>query len=179
MPRYYIGPAGWSYEDWEGIVYPLSKEPGFHPLTYLANYVNLIEVNSTFYRQPTVTMSLAWLRRIAQFPEFLLAVKLHQIFTHERKTFSQKEVDDFKLGLEPLQARGRLAAILIQFPWSFYLNSANLDYLVNLFRLFANYPLAVEVRHTSWNREDFFALLREYRVAFCNIDQPIINRSLK
>lgn len=179
MPRYYIGPAGWSYEDWEGIVYPLSKKPGFHPLAYLATYVNFVEVNSTFYRQPTVAMSLAWLRRISHVPEFLLAVKLHQIFTHERKDFSQKDVDDFKFGIEPLRARGRLAAILIQFPWSFYLNSANLDYLVNLFRLFADFPLALEVRHASWNREDFFALLREYGVAFCNIDQPIINRSLK
>jgi len=179
MPRFYIGPAGWSYEDWEGIVYPLRKGPGFHPLSYLATYVNFIEVNSTFYRQPTVTMSLAWLRRIAHVPDFLLAVKLYQIFTHERKDFTQKDVDDFKLGIEPLRAKGRLAAILIQFPWSFYLNSSNLDYLVNLFKLFSGYPLAMEVRHASWNREEVFALLREYGVAFCNIDQPVINRSLR
>jgi uncharacterized protein YecE (DUF72 family) len=179
MARFYIGPAGWSYEDWEGVVYPLRKGPGFHPLTFLASYVNFIEVNSTFYRPPTVVMSLAWIRRLAGSPEFLLAVKLHQVFTHDRQNFSQKDVDEFKFGLEPLRAKERLAAILVQFPWSFYLNSANLDYLVNLFQIFADYPLAVEVRHASWSREEFFSLLREYRVAFCNIDQPVINRSLK
>lgn len=179
MPQLYIGPAGWSYEDWEGIVYPLRKGPGFHPLSYLTKYVNFIEVNSTFYRLPAVSQSLAWLRRIAHVPDFLLAVKLYQVFTHERKNFSQKEVDEFKLGIEPLRAKERLAAILIQFPWSFRLNSVNLDYLINLSRLFSGYPLAIEVRHASWNREEFFALLREYEVAFCNIDQPIINCSLK
>ncbi len=25
MAKYYVGTAGWSYEDWEGIVYPVRK----------------------------------------------------------------------------------------------------------------------------------------------------------
>ncbi len=179
MARFYIGTAGWSYEDWEGIVYPLKKETGFHPLSFLANLINFIEVNSTFYRPPSLTLSLSWVRRVNHRPDFLFAVKLHQVFTHERQGFSQKEVDEFKLGIEPLVAQKRLAAILLQFPWSFYANEPNLYYLVNLFRLFSGYPLAVEVRHASWNRREFFDLLREHEVGFCNIDQPIINRSFK
>ena len=39
-----IGPAGWSYKDWEGIVYPASKPKGFHPASYLAQYFDTIEV---------------------------------------------------------------------------------------------------------------------------------------
>ena len=39
------------------------------------------------------------------------------------------------------------------------------------------YPLAVELRHASWNDAEIFALLREHRAAFCNIDQPLIGRS--
>lgn len=179
MASFYIGPAGWSYEDWEGVVYPLKRGPDFHPLTFLAAYVNFVEVNSTFYRPPSVAVCLSWVRRISPFPGFLMAIKLHQVFTHERQGFSSKEVDEFKLGIEPLRARERLAAILIQFPWSFYLSAANLNYLTSLFQAFSNYPLAIEVRHASWNRPEFFALLREYGVAFCNIDQPIINRSLR
>jgi uncharacterized protein YecE (DUF72 family) len=31
-----VGPAGWSYKDWEGIVYPAEKPRGFDPLAYLA-----------------------------------------------------------------------------------------------------------------------------------------------
>ena len=42
-----IGPAGWSYKDWEGIVYPGKKWRGFDPLAYLAEYFDTIEVNSS------------------------------------------------------------------------------------------------------------------------------------
>lgn len=179
MSRYYIGTAGWSYEDWEGVVYPEKKEKGFHPLAYLANYINIIEINSTFYRPPSLAMSIAWVKKVAFFPEFLFAVKLYQIFTHERKDFTQKDIDDFKLGIEPIRAQRRLAAILLQFPWSFSYNELNMDYLADLFRFFSSFPLAVEVRHASWDNPAFYELLSSYKVCFCNIDQPVFRNSLK
>jgi uncharacterized protein YecE (DUF72 family) len=46
-------------------------------------------------------------------------------------------------------------------------------------RRFAEYPLAVELRHASWNDAMILAILREHRAAFCNIDQPVIGRSLE
>jgi len=46
-------------------------------------------------------------------------------------------------------------------------------------RRFAPYPLVVEFRHASWNVPETFALLREHHAGFCNIDQPIIGRSLE
>jgi uncharacterized protein YecE (DUF72 family) len=45
-----FGPAGWSYKDWAGIVYPSPAPKGFDPLEYIAGYFDTIEVNSTFYR---------------------------------------------------------------------------------------------------------------------------------
>jgi uncharacterized protein YecE (DUF72 family) len=179
MAKYYIGTAGWSYEDWEGVVYPVRKSRGFHPLLYLANYVNFVEINSTFYRPATPGLVLSWLRKVEGHPDFLFSVKLHQIFTHERKDFSQREVDDFKTGLELLRLRNRLAALLVQFPWSFAATPANTDYLVRLFSLFAGYPLALEVRRSSWDTPGFYDLLREYGVAFCNVDQPVFRDSIK
>ena len=50
--NYYIGPAGWSYKDWEGIVYPLKKGKNFHPLKYISHYFDTVEINSSFYRPP-------------------------------------------------------------------------------------------------------------------------------
>ena len=47
-----VGPAGWSYRDWEGQVYPKPKPRGFDPLGNLAQYFDAIEINSTFYRIP-------------------------------------------------------------------------------------------------------------------------------
>jgi uncharacterized protein YecE (DUF72 family) len=179
MPQYYIGTAGWSYKDWEGIVYPLKKPAGFHPLIFLALYINVVEINSTFYRPPAIRMSWSWIRRVQEYPHFLFTVKLHQIFTHQREGFSQKDVDEFKAGIQPLKEHNRLAAILIQFPWSFAKNATHLDYLLNLFRLFSGYPLALEIRHSSWDDDTFYNLLSEHKVCFCNIDQPVIGNSIR
>ena len=179
MAKYYVGTAGWSYEDWEGIVYPSTKGRGFHPLVFLAAYINIIEVNSTFYRPPSSALSLSWARKLEPFPDFLLAVKLHRIFSHDRQGFGPKDVDAFKAGIEPLLARNRLAALLLQFPWSFRNTPAQADYLAGLFRMFADHPLAVEVRHASWDTPPFFDLLRDHGVAFCNIDQPVLGDSIK
>jgi len=179
MASYHVGTAGWSYEDWKGIVYPASRTAGFHPLIFLAQYINIVEINSTFYRPPSIAMTLSWVKKVGPFPEFVFTVKVHQIFTHQRKDFGVREADDFKLGLEPMRARGRLASLLFQFPWSFSPDEANLDYLARLFRLFAGDPITVEVRHGGWYNARFFDFLTENKVCFCNIDQPLIGNSIK
>jgi uncharacterized protein YecE (DUF72 family) len=179
MASYYIGTAGWSYKDWEGVVYPASKGRNFHPLIFLADYINIVEINSTFYRHPPLYMTLSWIKKVAAHPDFLFAVKLHQIFTHQRKDFTHKDVDEFKLGIEPLRVKSRLAAVLVQFPWSFIATASHYEYLASLFELFSDYPLAIEVRHSSWNNPHFFALLSENNVGFCNIDQPIFRNSIR
>jgi uncharacterized protein YecE (DUF72 family) len=176
--KYYIGTAGWSYKDWEGIVYPRRKGAGFHALLFLGEYINIVEINSTFYRPPVLRVSLSWVKKVGGFPEFMFAVKLHQVFTHNRKDVSQKDVDEFKMGIEPLRANDRLGAILLQFPWSFANTVANMHYLVNLFEMFADYPLALEVRHGTWSDQHFFDILVENRVGFVNIDQPVIGNSI-
>jgi len=179
MAHYFIGTAGWSYKDWEGIVYPVKKAQGFHPLIFLAQYINIIEINSTFYRPPVIQISLSWIKKVKNYPDFLFSIKLHQVFTHKRKGFTQKEVDNFKLGIEPLYVNNRLASILMQFPWSFINKVSNKDYLISLFKHFSDYPLALEVRHSSWDNSDFYKLLSEYNVCFCNIDQPIFRNSIQ
>jgi len=179
MKKYFVGTAGWSYQDWEGIVYPAVKGRGFHPLSYLASLIDLVEINSTFYRPASVSLVYSWLIRVQTYPDFLFTVKLLQVFTHQRENISTKEADDFKRGLAPLAASQRLAAILIQFPWSFINSPENREYLEKLFRLFSEFPLALEVRHSSWDRPEFYNFLKEKRVAFCNIDQPIFHHSIK
>jgi uncharacterized protein YecE (DUF72 family) len=178
MPRYYIGTAGWSYEDWQGVIYPTKRGRGFHPLPFLARYINIIEINSTFYRPAPVSLADSWLKKVEAFSEFLFSVKVYQVFTHQRKDFSQKDADDFKLGIEPLRTRDRLAALLLQFPWSFVNSPANVAYLEQLFRLFSGFPQAIEVRHASWSTREFRELLSSHKVSYCNIDQPLFNNSI-
>ncbi|HUT08711.1 MAG TPA: DUF72 domain-containing protein [Candidatus Latescibacteria bacterium] len=179
MAKYYVGTAGWSYEDWDGIVYPVPKARGFHALPYLADYIDIVEVNSTFYRPASAALARSWLKKIEDRPDFLFALKLHQVFTHQRKDFTHKDVDEFKTAADLIRLQGRLAALLIQFPWSFANTPANTDYLLRLLGFFAGYPLTVEVRHGSWEDDGFYALLRENGAAFCNIDQPVFKNSIK
>jgi len=179
MGRYYFGTAGWSYEDWNGVVYPEKKGSNFHPLRFLLSYINIVEINSTFYRQPSLRVSLSWVKIVESSPDFLIAVKLHQVFSHNRKDFSQKDVGEFKMGIEPLRVKNRLGAVLIQFPWSFYNSGPNNNYLIHLFKLFSDLPLAVELRHSSWDTPQFYSLLKEHQVCYCNIDQPIFQNSIK
>ena len=179
MSHIYIGTAGWSYEDWKGVVYPEGRKSRLHPLSFLARYVDCVEVNSTFYRTPPVPMVMGWLKAVAAHPDFQFAVKIHRAFTHERKNFGAGDVDLFRKAVEPIAAAGRLAALLLQFPWSYQNTGPHREYLAGLFDLFAGFPLALEVRHGSWDAPAFFSFLREHRVAFCNIDQPVIGASLR
>ncbi|MFO7866372.1 MAG: DUF72 domain-containing protein [Candidatus Aminicenantes bacterium] len=176
--KYFIGIAGWSYKDWDGIVYPEKKPSGFHGLRYLSRFFNFIEINSTFYRPPVFKFAQSWVKRTEDRNSFLFAVKLHQNFTHDRGSFSSRQADEFKFGIDPLRASGRLGALLVQFPWSFRYSLPHWDHLAALFRLFPGYPLALEMRHSSWIQPEFFKWLKENNAAFCNIDQPVFRDSI-
>lgn len=83
--RIRIGPAGWSYKDWAGVVYPAPKPRCFNPLSYVAGYFDSVEINSTFYRPALARNAHSWLERVEGNPEFHFTVKLWKRFTHERK----------------------------------------------------------------------------------------------
>jgi len=173
-----IGPAGWSYKDWEGIVYPASKGPKFDPLTYLAIYFDTIELNNTFYRPPSAQMSKSWVKRVQANPYFKFTVKLYRNFTHERDALSEVDEIVFKEGLEPLVSAERLGALLMQFPYSFHFSQKNWQYIQELAEKFREYPLVLEVRHASWDRASFYKSLKETGIGFCNIDQPQVSYTI-
>src|SRR5260370_13936995 len=81
-------------------------------------------------------------------------------------------------GLDSLASEGKLGALLIQFPVSFKNTSLNREYLEQLLRQFIEYPRVVEVRHESWDNPETIAEFMRHNVGFCNIDQPLLGRSL-
>jgi uncharacterized protein YecE (DUF72 family) len=176
-PAILVGPAGWSYTDWEGIVYPHHKPRGFHEAAYLAQFFDTIEINTTFYSPPRAEVVKAWARRVAFNPNFKFSAKLWKRFTHERNANLQDE-KTFKQGLAPLMDLGRLGALLLQMPWSFRNTPENHDYLSGLVMQFMEFPLVLEVRHSSWNKPEVFEWLAGLGVGFCNIDQPVIGQSI-
>ena len=175
----HIGPAGWSYKDWEGVVYPQKPGSKFDPLSYLSRFFDTIEINSSFYRPPTPTTTKSWVRRVASNPGFTFTAKLHRIFTHERGKATAADEKAFREAMNPLAESGKLGAILIQFPWSFKNTKEERAYLQRLIAQFQDYPLVLEVRHASWNTPGIYEELEEKGVGICNIDQPIFAKSIK
>ena len=57
-----IGPAGWKYKDWEGVVYPQPAPRGFDPLSYIAEYFTTVEINSSYYGPPQPGRARKWVR---------------------------------------------------------------------------------------------------------------------
>jgi uncharacterized protein YecE (DUF72 family) len=173
-----IGPAGWSYTDWAGYVYPTRRPKGFHEATYLAQFFDTIEINTSFYGPMRADHAKLWLERVSANPRFLFTAKLWQKFTHDPVSTREDE-RVVREGFDVLRGAGRLGAVLAQFPFSFHRSRENMVGLTVLLQRFADYPLSVELRHASWNDAETFALLREHNVALCNIDQPIIGRSIE
>lgn len=174
----YIGPAGWAYPDWKNIFYPEKMPARETELSYLANYFNLVEVNSTFYRIPTAEMTRNWLRQVKQQPAFGFTCKLFQGFTHQPAKLKPSDYDDYFRAIEPLHDANKLLAILLQFPWSFKNTEENRHRLQELIHRFNRFPLALEIRHKSWETPVFLNYLTEKKVTFVNIDQPVIGESI-
>lgn len=180
-PMIRFGVAGWDYDDWWGPVYPADRKGrrAFDALTYLSRYFDTIEINSTFYRPASERAATAWARRVAANPNFRFTAKLHQRFTHQRdEAWTRPEVDEVRRGLTPLLEAGRLGCLLVQFPWSFKRDAASREWLGDLVTAFGDFPLAVEVRHSSWNVPEFYASLRERGIGAVNIDQPVFRHSI-
>jgi uncharacterized protein YecE (DUF72 family) len=175
-----FGPAGWSYRDWAGIVYPAPKPAGFDPLAYLAGFFDTIEINSTFYRPARGSSAEKWLERVADKPDFRFTAKLWKRFTHERQeAWSPDDVRQARAAFDPLLDSGKLGALLLQFPWSFRRTDENREWLDDLVREFKEFPLVLEVRHASWNQPEFFRELRDRSIGFVNIDQPLFDNSIE
>ena len=194
-----IGTSGWSYPSgkgtWNGIFYPARPArrprgaPKFDELAFYAGHFNTVEVNSTFYRVPTIDAVRQWAERTPAGFEFSL--KLYQKFTHpemfaratgaDPASLGRKDVDEFRAAIEPLAEHGKLGALLAQFPASFKNDPESRGYLEWLRRAFHEYPLAVELRHRSWSDtpEAAVELLGQFNAAHVQIDEPKFKSSIR
>jgi uncharacterized protein YecE (DUF72 family) len=173
-----IGPAGWSYSDWNGYVYPTPRPKGFHETSFLSQFFDTIEINTSFYQPLRPDHASLWLERVAANPNFVFSAKLWQKFTHDPFATAEDE-HAVRAGFDVLRSASKLGAVLAQFPFSFHRAPDTIAYLTTVLKRFGgDYPLVVELRHASWHTPETLDLLREFHTGFCNIDQPLIGRSL-
>ena len=204
-----IGTSGWNYPSgkgsWNGLFYPATRSKkagaaGFDELRFYAEHFDTVEVNTTFYGQPRADVTGGWVSRTP--PGFTFSLKLYQKFTHPRMfreaalksapgaggalldllaEITQSDIDEFRTGIEPLAEAGRVGALLAQFPPSFKDSSASRDYLAQLLGAFADYPVAVELRHSSWSDRigDTLTMLNGFGAAWVQIDEPKFRFSIR
>ena len=173
----HIGTAGWSYPHWNGIVYPRVRHPGTHPLETISKCFDTVEINTSFYQPLKPEIVSLWIKKIEANPRFQFTAKLHRRFTHER-VLETSEVAAFTQGLHPVFKARKLGAVLMQFPWSFRFTPENREWLIRLRTEFSEFPLSAEMRHSSWMAEEAIGTFLDYRIGFCNIDQPVYTRAM-
>ena len=177
MAEIHIGTSAFTAAGWESAFYPASMKPADY-LTYYATKSDTVEVDSTFYRTPSVATVNGWARKV---PEgFVLAAKVPQLITHEK--ILQNCDDDLKHFLETMDLMGdKLGPLLFQFG---YFNKtafkSGKEFLARLEtflkKLPKGYRFALEIRNKQWLTAEFFDLLRGNKVAYALIDQAWMPR---
>jgi uncharacterized protein YecE (DUF72 family) len=173
-----IGVAGWDYADWAGTVYPPGGSHRLDRLAYICRFVDVVEINSTFYRPASPRTAESWLRRTAfRKDDFVFTAKLHRSWTHRDDPDPTETLLDDMDGLRVLRDGGKLSALLAQFPQSFHHVPRSVERLRHLAELLSDWPLVVEVRHAGWQTEKARSDFDRLGVGWCVVDQPMIGRS--
>jgi uncharacterized protein YecE (DUF72 family) len=166
-----LGTSGWSYREWVG---PFYAENDKSLLKAYTRVFNTVEIDSTFYRYPSRGTVMGWTRYS---PEgFVFTAKLPKLITHEKKLDMaqgiQKDLETFIELLEPLWLSGKLGCLLIQLPPKYDYKPKQLE---EFLRILPNHvKFAVEFRDLSWMREETWALLQKYGVAYAIVDEPLL-----
>jgi uncharacterized protein YecE (DUF72 family) len=163
------GTSGFSYQDWKGPFYPR----GIHDRDMLAFYAErfpMVEINSSYYRIPSVKAVRSMVAKVPE--DFEFVVKAHGSITHERRP-PDRSIPPFLEALEPMVDASMLGCLLFQFPNSFRHSPDNTLFLQGLREaLPREWPSAIEFRHSSWLRGSVYEALTAMGLGFANCDMP-------
>lgn len=167
-----IGCCGWSYHDWVGPFYPEGSRPGDYLTKYAERY-DVVEVDSTFYRTPSLRMVEGW---HAKTPDhFRLCLKLPQAITHEKMLRDCREERDGFLAAAKLLGE-KLYSVCLQFGYFSKQKFPSLGAFLEVLDPFladwpADVPAAVEIRNKNWFTADFTDCLRRHNASMVLVQQ--------
>jgi uncharacterized protein YecE (DUF72 family) len=167
-----IGTSGYDYPDWVGVLYP----KGLGRSEFLGAYseeFDSLELNFSYYGMPRAEKLAAMLGRTRRPIDF--SIKANRLLTHEPSSSASVNAEaalEFRKGIEPLAAAGRLVAVLFEFPFSFRYGVEERRYLERLLLEFRGLPAVVEFRNAEWYSARVFEGLRARGVGFCAVDLP-------
>ncbi len=162
----YIGTSGWFYRSWQSVFYP-SDLPTHKWLRFYAMHFNTVEINSTFYRVPSVNTVKGWIRKLPE--DFHLTCKVNRIITHRKRLRDvEKEMSNFLDILSPI--RQRHGMLLFQLPSSIKMDLSVLDEFLSGLPKGLRYSF--EFRNKRWFSDSVFDILSRYNVAFVSVSAP-------
>ncbi|QVI29568.1 DUF72 domain-containing protein [Mycolicibacterium neoaurum] len=161
-----IGTSGWSYDHWTGVLYP----PKLAATRRLAVYVeefDTVELNASFYRWPTPARFTQWRD---QLPDgFTMTVKAPRGLTHARRLGSPEQwIERIAAGWDALG--NRRAALLVQLHPAQQRDDERLDHFLSAVPDLI--PVAMELRHPSWDDPAVYDLLRGHGAAYVVMRGP-------
>jgi uncharacterized protein YecE (DUF72 family) len=168
-PTVRIGTSGYSFKDWLGTFYPSTLASG-KMLSFYAVQFDTVEVNFTYYRMPTARTMQGMANKTPD--GFRFFVKAHQSFTHKGDLSGSSE---FLNGIAPMEESGKLAGLLFQFPQSFKNGEGTRQFLAEVGKTFAKFPVAIEFRDRSWDSTPVYKFLEDNGLTFVAVDEPAIS----
>ncbi|KUI35023.1 DUF72 domain-containing protein [Mycobacterium sp. GA-2829] len=155
-----IGTSGWSYDHWTGVLYPERTSVAKRLGLYVAEF-DTVELNASFYRWPRDATFEGWRRRL---PEgFTMSVKAHRGLTHFRRLATPEPwVERFERCWTALGERRE--ALLVQLHPAIERDDALLAHFLTVMPDWI--PVAMELRHPSWDDPAVYDLLEAHRAAY-------------
>ncbi len=167
-----VGIGGWTYEPWRGTFFP-EKLPKTKELFHASRRVTSIEVNGTFYSTFTPKTFRKWFDETPD--DFVFSLKAPR-FAVNRRVLGEAGPSIAKFlesGVSELKSK--LGPILWQLPpFKKYVAEDIEAFLALLPKTIDNIALrhALEVRHESFQVEDFILQARKANVAVVFADKP-------
>jgi uncharacterized protein YecE (DUF72 family) len=163
----HIGVGGWTYEPWRGVFYP-SDLVRKRELEYASRALTSIEINGTYY---STFKPDSWMKWRDETPDgFVFSVKASRYCTNRKVLSDMGESMDRFLAQGMTALGDKLGPINWQFMGTKKFDPEDFEGFLKLLRvgrtaLPPELRHAVEVRHPSFNCEQFFDLAAKYNVA--------------
>ncbi|MGK7393845.1 MAG: DUF72 domain-containing protein [Candidatus Cyclobacteriaceae bacterium M3_2C_046] len=158
---YYIGTSGWSYDHWEGVMYPEGTK-GKPRLDHYIRKFHTVELNSSFYHWPREAFFYSWYHRLPE--NFMLTVKAPRLLTHYQKLYAPERWVG-RISRDITILRNKMGVLLVQLSPFFAYDYARLAYFLDQVPHWIR--LTVEFRHPSWVQDEIFDLLSRKNAAYC------------
>ncbi|GAA3686072.1 DUF72 domain-containing protein [Arthrobacter ginkgonis] len=156
-----IGTSGWSYDDWDDVLYPAGTAVRDRLSHYVRRF-DTVELNASFYHWPRDQAFAGWCRRLPD--GFALSVKAPRELTHAKKLRAPEEWIE-RIATSWHALADKRGILLVQLPPGMERDDTRLGYFLD--RLPEWIRVAVEFRHPTWHHPDVYALLGHHGAAYC------------